>query len=146
LLSFQSDFSPKNVQRSCTDENSQTQLDHRRRCQSGRTLLGSVSFRVFGGPNPDCYFYCPRNTRKDAKFLKPEIDSFLASGREALEFQSRVMAEVHQQTQLATRASRRRSFLSPTKHTKRREIFRAGDRGSRNSRLRKSMRLFLLFV
>jgi hypothetical protein len=38
------------------------------------------------------------------------------------------MAEVHEQTQLATGASRRRSFLLPTKHTKRREILRAGDR------------------
>jgi hypothetical protein len=47
-------------------------------------------------------FYGPRNTRKDAKFSEPEINSSLASGQETLVFQSRVMAEVHEQTQLAT--------------------------------------------
>ena len=39
---------------------------------------------------------------KDAKFSELEIDSSLASGQEALVFHSRVMAEVHEETQLAT--------------------------------------------
>jgi hypothetical protein len=47
-------------------------------------------------------FCGPRNTRKDAKFSEPQINSSLASGQEALVFHSRVMAEVHEQTQLAT--------------------------------------------
>ena len=70
----------------------------------------------------------PTKHTKDAKFSEPEINNFLTSGHEALVFHSWVMAEVHQQTQLAAGASRRRSFLLPTKHTKRREILRAGDR------------------
>jgi hypothetical protein len=47
-------------------------------------------------------FCGPRNTRKDAKFSEPQINSSLASGQETLVFQSRIMAEVNQQTQLAT--------------------------------------------
>jgi hypothetical protein len=49
-------------------------------------------------------FCGPRNTRKDAKFSEPEIDRFLASWQEALVFQSRIMAEVHEHTQLAITA------------------------------------------
>jgi hypothetical protein len=47
-------------------------------------------------------FYGPRNTRKGTEFSEPEMGRLLASGQEALVFHSRVMAEVHERTELAT--------------------------------------------
>jgi hypothetical protein len=46
-------------------------------------------------------FQGPRNTRKDAKFSELEIGRFAVSGQEALVFNSRVMPEIDEQTQLA---------------------------------------------
>ena len=63
--------------------------------------------------------YGPLNTRKDTKifnatsavrtaksaFSKIKVDALTVSGQEALVFQPRVMAEVHEQTQLAIRCA-----------------------------------------
>lgn len=54
-----------------------------------------------GAVSPCGISYSPPKTRKDAKFSEPEINNFLASREEALVFQSRIMAEVHQPTELA---------------------------------------------
>ena len=54
-----------------------------------------------GAVSPCGISYSPPKTRKDAKLSEPEINNFLASREEALVFQSRIMAVVHQPTELA---------------------------------------------
>ena len=62
-----------------------------------------VSFRVFRGQKRFIY---PPNTLKDAKISKTKIGWFMFPRQKALIFQSRIMAKVHEQTQLQRLAAR----------------------------------------
>jgi hypothetical protein len=64
--------------------------------------LAGARFVSITGASPAGDVLRPTKHTKRREISEPEIDSSLASGQEALVFESRVMAEVHEQPQLAT--------------------------------------------